>query len=469
MPSLTLLAADPHLTPVRARPALAFGGQAAGVQRHGRGRRLSLSLRRRRDERADAAPAPRQPAGVSEASAPRPRCARRLALRNRGVPPASRRRASFGRRGAAAAALLAVIVAGLGVLRVWPPLAVVMSGSMTPTIKTGDMVVLMHLHRPARVGEVVEVPVPDDARARYGYPPVVIHRVFRITGSQIRTKGDARPAADPFTVPQTAVEARVVADIPAGGRILSFFHSGPGLLWLLFGAALFFGLPLLDRLRDARGREAEATADLRDQLAAVSAGLARLQSEQERSRRAADETLAQLDRLTRLVAGTLGEEPSAPDGDVPAPEATPGKTAASPNGQSATSAPASADSASTCETATEPMAASASEPGFDPVPDSVDAQGSATATATAPERQVRSAVESKLAAVAEPAPPAETANLGRESAPPLPALERWDAPPAASALDRGGWAAAPVPLRSARFQRPGRLIPASLAQPSPVA
>jgi signal peptidase I len=383
------------------------------------------------------------------------------------VPSPSRRRASFGRRGAAAAALLAVIVAGLGVLRVWPPLAVVMSGSMTPTIKTGDMVVLMHLHRPARVGEVVEVPVPDDARARYGYPPVVIHRVFRITGGQIRTKGDARPAADPFTVPQTAVEARVVADIPAGGRILSFFHSGPGLLWLLFGAALFFGLPLLDRLRDARGREAEATADLRDQLAAVSAGLAHLQSEQERSRRAADETLAQLDRLTRLVAGTLGEEPSAPDGDVPAPEATPGKTAASPNGQSATSAPASADSASTCETATEPMAASASEPGFDPVPDSVDAPGSAPAVA--PEREVRSAVELKLAALAEPAPPGETANVGRESAPPLPALERWDALPAASALDRGGWAAAPVPLRSARFQHPGRLIAASLAQPSPVA
>jgi hypothetical protein len=101
------------------------------------------------------------------------------------------------------------------------------------------------------------------------------------------------------------------------------------------------------------------------------------------------------------------------------------------------------------------------------VPDSVDAPGSAPAVA--PEREVRSAVELKLAAVAEPAPPAETANVGRESAPPLPALGRWDAPPAASALDRGGWAAAPVPLRSARFQHPGRLIAASLAQPSPVA
>jgi hypothetical protein len=43
---------------------------------------------------------------------------------------------------------------------------------------------------------------------------------------------------------------------------------------------------------------------------------------------------------------------------------------------------------------------------------------------------------------------------------------RWDAPPPASSANAGGWAAPPAPARSSRFQRPGRLIAASAAQPS---
>src|SRR4051794_27888227 len=100
MPSLTLLAADPHLTPVRARPSLVFGGRSGstvsgmkGALRRDRGRRASLSLWRRR----------------------------------MAASPASRRRPILGWRPAVAVALVALIGAGLGVMRVWPPFAVVMS------------------------------------------------------------------------------------------------------------------------------------------------------------------------------------------------------------------------------------------------------------------------------------------------------------------------------------------------------
>jgi hypothetical protein len=48
-------------------------------------------------------------------------------------------------------------------------------------------------------------------------------------------------------------------------------------------------------------------------------------------------------------------------------------------------------------------------------------------------------------------------------------LARWDAPPPASSATAGGWAAPPTPVRSGRFQRPGRLVAASLAQPSSAA
>src|SRR4051794_27085250 len=81
--------------------------------------------------------------------------------------------------GVLAVLALVAVAAGLLYLRAWPPAATVMSASMTPTIRTGDVVLLKHLDRPPRVGDVVAVSVPDAARSRYGYPAVVIHRVVR--------------------------------------------------------------------------------------------------------------------------------------------------------------------------------------------------------------------------------------------------------------------------------------------------
>src|SRR5690349_23200518 len=82
---------------------------------------------------------------------------------------------------------------GFGYLGCWPPVATVMSGSMSPTIRTGDVVVFKRLGRPAGVGDVVKVDVPDAARSRYGYPPVVIHRIVRLNSDgTVITKGDAR-------------------------------------------------------------------------------------------------------------------------------------------------------------------------------------------------------------------------------------------------------------------------------------
>jgi signal peptidase I len=495
MPSLTLLAADPHLTPVRARPSLLFAGRGGRrMLRDGRGGRAGMmrAVSRRHRE--------------APASADRPARQRtRLSLRSRGERPPRPRRAAFSRwRLAIAATLVLLIVAGLGVLRVWPPFAVVMSGSMAPTINTGDMVVLERLRAPARVGDVVAVPVPDDARTRYGYPPVVIHRVLRITNGQIRTKGDARPAADPFTVPRVAVDAKVIAHIPAGGRILSFLDSAPGLVWLLFGGALLCGLPLLDRLRDARGRDATATAGLREELAGVMSELARLQEEQQRSRRAADDMLARIDRLARLVEEALAADrpaaATAPPAEAPGADgAQPGAGATSPgllaeataadSGQTRGSKlcaeplpeaianaeaavpvpePASADHAPTPVLEQSPaaqLALSMDVPAGAPVvvPPVAGKPATASALATRPGLAGPDGEPARPRLIA--ASPAAGAVLAAHAR--VVAGARWDAPPPAGARSDGGWAAPPASVRSSRFQRPGRLVAASLMHPSP--
>jgi signal peptidase I len=222
----------------------------------------------------------------------------------------------------------ALLVLGvLGYLRMWPPLATVMSGSMEPTINTGDMVVLKRLVGPARVGQVVEVSVPDDARSRYGYPPVVIHRVVHVApDGSVNTKGDARKEVDPFTSPRTALSATVVARIPAGGRLLAFLHSGMGLLWLGSGGLLFGGLPLLDRQRAARRREEDETVALRDQLAALSAELRedrQVLAELRDAIRSAGTVPTSASAETLPTSADLIEPPEEDGGQSPPPQADP--------------------------------------------------------------------------------------------------------------------------------------------------
>jgi signal peptidase I len=175
------------------------------------------------------------------------------------------------------ATLLALAVAALGYLRTVPPLATVMSGSMAPTIDTGDVVVLQRLSRPARVGDVVMIHVPEAARSRYGYPAVVIHRVAAIgPDGMVTSKGDARKETDPFTVPQTALTTRVVTHIPAAGQLLGFFTSTLGLLWLGSGVALLVGVPLLERHRRGQGSREDRDRALDDALQAAATAQALL-------------------------------------------------------------------------------------------------------------------------------------------------------------------------------------------------
>jgi hypothetical protein len=186
---------------------------------------------------------------------------------------------------------------------------------MAPTIDIGDVVLVKRLDRPARVGDIVSVPVPDEARTRYGYPPVVIHRIVSIgRDGAVSTKGDAHSEPDPFTVPSTSLTTRVVATVPAAGRVVAFLGSTLGLLWLIGGGALLLGLPLLERYRDAQRRGQDERDGLQSALESMTAELARAREERDdrlvEATRDATESKDQLRLVTTAFAQHLEALPA---------------------------------------------------------------------------------------------------------------------------------------------------------------
>ena len=215
--------------------------------------------------------------------------------------------------GRLALAILAVAaVAGLGYLRAWPPVATVMSGSMSPTIDTGDVVVMKRIDGAPQVGDIVAVDVPDEARSRYGYPPQVIHRIVRITPQgRVTTKGDARRENDPFAVPLDAVDTKVVTSLPAAGRALAFLTSTLGLVWLGLGALLLVVMPLFDRQRELQQREHDGIEELGSEVHVVLEEVVRLRAAvdaEARARAALEQTLTDLSAAAEAIREEVSRE-----------------------------------------------------------------------------------------------------------------------------------------------------------------
>jgi signal peptidase I len=147
--------------------------------------------------------------------------------------------------------LSVVCLGGLVYLGTFPPMATVLTGSMEPGIDTGDVVIMKSLRgRSPRVGQIVLVNVPDRFQQRFSYPDRVIHRVERIEDGWVTTKGDNLGEPDPFRVRASAIDQRVFIVVPGGGRVLDFFRSPFGLVWVGLGVLLFVVLPALDSQRE---------------------------------------------------------------------------------------------------------------------------------------------------------------------------------------------------------------------------
>jgi signal peptidase I len=152
----------------------------------------------------------------------------------------------------ACVAVVGGLVGSVLYLRTFPPAATVMSSSMEPAIDVGDVVILRSLRGPPEIGDVVSFDVGQEAQDKADYPPTVIHRVVEVDleAETVRTQGDSMSNPDPFTVPFSAIHGEVVLTIPLAGRLLGFFASPFGLLWIGIGLLLLVVLPFYDLHRE---------------------------------------------------------------------------------------------------------------------------------------------------------------------------------------------------------------------------
>ena len=120
------------------------------------------------------------------------------------------------------AALAVVSYLALIVLGYRP--AVVYSGSMVPTLKVGSVALDRSIPaRDVKVGDVITFTDP------FVQNRLVTHRVIRILHTQkglaYRTKGDANPTRDPWTIRLPGRVGRVSFSIPYAGYALWYLHT----------------------------------------------------------------------------------------------------------------------------------------------------------------------------------------------------------------------------------------------------
>jgi signal peptidase len=129
--------------------------------------------------------------------------------------------------------LLAAVAPQLGGFRSFT----VRSGSMTPAIETGDVVVTKSISPlAARAGDVVTFVDPE------GTGKLFSHRVqsVRAAGGEVAfvTRGDANTSTERWRVPADGSIGRVAYRIPKIGYALSWIDSGPARLALIAIPAL---------------------------------------------------------------------------------------------------------------------------------------------------------------------------------------------------------------------------------------
>ena len=144
--------------------------------------------------------------------------------------------------------------------------AVVLSGSMEPTLAVDDLVLVK------RCGEYA----PGDVVVYQSGGSLVIHRIMEIDGETVITQGDANNAPDePF--PKTDIRGRLVGKIGGVGRVISSLGSPIGIICTLLLALVLFALSC----------RKERTAD-EEKLAELQAEIDKIKAEQNEEKR--DET-----------------------------------------------------------------------------------------------------------------------------------------------------------------------------------
>lgn len=107
----------------------------------------------------------------------------------------------------------------------------ILSGSMNPALKTGDLVVVSPVDSDAiRPGDIIGYHPPIDPDS------LMVHRVSQVEQGNppsFQTKGDANPSPDAYLVSSDNVVGRVRLHLPWVGHFTRFAQNRLGLIFLL--------------------------------------------------------------------------------------------------------------------------------------------------------------------------------------------------------------------------------------------
>jgi len=129
-----------------------------------------------------------------------------------------------------------------------PPLAVIVSDSMKPTLERGDIAFIREVDPGTiKVGDVVAVWVPTKYRNEYEYPPRIIHRVTEIKEirgvTYLETKGDNCDKEDIFRTPlRNVIGVYSGFKIPFLGLVILFVRTPPGITYVGIVVLTFISL-----------------------------------------------------------------------------------------------------------------------------------------------------------------------------------------------------------------------------------
>ena len=129
--------------------------------------------------------------------------------------------------------------------------SVVLSGSMEPTLSTGDLSVVGE----AEGYEEGDVVVFQEGRM------LVVHRIVALDGDTVTTQGDANNVAD-APISLAAVKGRVLFHIPAVGHVVNFLKSPVGIICTIAAALALVEIPR----RNEKKRDDEERQKIIDEI-----------------------------------------------------------------------------------------------------------------------------------------------------------------------------------------------------------
>jgi signal peptidase len=101
----------------------------------------------------------------------------------------------------------------------------VQSGSMSPVIKTGDLIFVKPINQYQK-GDIITFTDSDSKK--------VTHRIYEIKDNQlIVTKGDANSVTDNNTINSQQIIGKVFLNLPYLGYIITFSKTLPGIITLI--------------------------------------------------------------------------------------------------------------------------------------------------------------------------------------------------------------------------------------------